>query len=424
MIGGVSVDPNIEPGRMEAVRRYHILDTPPDGSFDRVTALAARLFNVPIAIVSIVDTDRIWFKSHHGLEVDQVDRDPGLCASAILHDGPWLGEDAHTDPHALANPLVAGELGLGFYLGIPLTTSDGYNLGTLCVLDVVPRRVSEREVADLTDLAAIVVDQLELRRAAADKISVVAEQRRHAEEFARTLQEVLLPAALPDIPAVKLVARYLPAHRERVGGDFYDAIDTEAGVMLLIGDVSGHGPEAATLTSMARHTLRIFAKRHWTPARSLSELNRAILDAQVAYRETRFCTVAAARLDHTEAGCSLTVSLGGHPHPLLLHADGTTEPLGRPGPLVGLFEDVEYEDAVSDVVPGDTLVLYTDGLTDAAPGVPNPYDGSLQRILAGVGGQPADVVADALLDAVRRSASRPRDDIAILVARIVHPGPP
>ncbi|WP_206077154.1 MULTISPECIES: sensor histidine kinase [Mesorhizobium] len=120
----------------------------------------------PISIISLVDHDRIWFKSHHGLEAEQIDRGPGLCASAILHDGPWLVENAPADPRTLANPLVAGECGLKFYLGIPLRTSDGHNLGTLCVIDREPRTASDREIAQLKDLASIVMDQMELRLSA------------------------------------------------------------------------------------------------------------------------------------------------------------------------------------------------------------------------------------------------------------------
>ncbi|HEY8718640.1 GAF domain-containing serine/threonine-protein kinase [Pengzhenrongella sp.] len=159
-----SIIPENEPARMAAVHRYDILDSPPDGAFDRITALAARLFSVPIAIVSVVDHDRIWFKSHHGLEIDQLDRDAGLCASAILHDGPWIIEDAAVDVRALSNPLVAGEFGLRFYAGIPLRTRDGFNLGTLCVLDREPRKLDTADVKTLEDLAAIVMNDLELRR--------------------------------------------------------------------------------------------------------------------------------------------------------------------------------------------------------------------------------------------------------------------
>lgn len=152
-----------EDQRLAAVRRYDILDTPPDGAFDRITALAARRLGVPISIISIVDEDRIWFKSHHGIPVEQVDREPGLCASAIIEDVPYLIEDARKDPRSLANPLVAGEFGLRFYVAVPLTTSDGYNLGTLCAIDKEPRSVDEQQMEDLKDLASIVMDQLELR---------------------------------------------------------------------------------------------------------------------------------------------------------------------------------------------------------------------------------------------------------------------
>lgn len=165
-----AVDPALiranEPQRIAAVRRYDILDTPPDGAFDRITALAARRFDVPISIVSIVDEDRIWFKSHHGLPISQIDREPGLCASAILGDAAHVVTDASIDARTLANPLVAGEFGLRFYAGVPLKTSDGFNLGTLCVIDFEARPVDQRQLDDLTDLAAIVMDQLELRLSA------------------------------------------------------------------------------------------------------------------------------------------------------------------------------------------------------------------------------------------------------------------
>ena len=115
-----------ETERLRSLRKYKILDTPVDGNFDRITALAASIFKVPIAIISLVDADRIWFKSHHGVPVDQIGRDPGLCASAILSPDPHILTDAKADPRSLANPLVAGDFGLRFYAGVPLRTSDGY----------------------------------------------------------------------------------------------------------------------------------------------------------------------------------------------------------------------------------------------------------------------------------------------------------
>lgn len=166
-----SIIPADEPRRLAAVRRYDILDTPPDGAFDRITALAARRFGVPISIISIVDEDRIWFKSHHGLAVEQIEREPGLCASAILSNDPHILTDACIDPRSLANPLVAGDFGLRFYAGVPLTTDDGHNLGTLCIIDKEARTIDQSQIEDLKDLAAIVMDQIEMQISARRAVS-------------------------------------------------------------------------------------------------------------------------------------------------------------------------------------------------------------------------------------------------------------
>jgi two-component sensor histidine kinase len=166
-----SIIPADEVSRMAAVRRYDILDTPPDGAFDRITTIAARRFDVPISIISIVDHDRIWFKSHHGLDVKEIARAPGLCASAILSQLPHVLPNAAIDPRSLANPLVAGDFGLRFYVGVPLRTQDGFNLGTLCVIDKEPRPVDQERIDDLKDLASVVMDQMELRLSARQAIA-------------------------------------------------------------------------------------------------------------------------------------------------------------------------------------------------------------------------------------------------------------
>ncbi|MDB5207377.1 MAG: multi-sensor hybrid histidine kinase [Flavisolibacter sp.] len=155
--------PGNEAKRIETLKKYQILDTPPDGAFDRITQLASTIFNVPIAIISLVDSDRIWFKSHHGLPVHQIDREPGLCASAILSTDSYTVENAIEDPRTLANPLVAGEFGLRFYAAAPLQTAEAYNLGTLCIIDKKPRVFSQKEKQILKDLAAVVMDEMELR---------------------------------------------------------------------------------------------------------------------------------------------------------------------------------------------------------------------------------------------------------------------
>ncbi|HTZ83790.1 MAG TPA: sigma 54-interacting transcriptional regulator [Candidatus Acidoferrales bacterium] len=185
--------PKDELERLKALRRYRILDTPPDGAFDHIAELAAGLFRVPIALVSLVDHDRIWFKSHCGLEDAEVGRQAGLCASAILSTEVYHARDAAHDPRAQDNPLVAGPCHIRFYAAAPLRTHDGFNLGTLSVIDRVPRELAPDEAQMLKKLAALVMDQMELRLAArkvAEQVEhSMGEQLRHAnEELGRSEQ--------------------------------------------------------------------------------------------------------------------------------------------------------------------------------------------------------------------------------------------
>ncbi|MEJ7805673.1 MAG: histidine kinase dimerization/phosphoacceptor domain -containing protein [Telluria sp.] len=241
---------DIEAQRMIAVQRYDVLDTPADGSFDHVTQVAARMMETPIAIISIVDTDRIWFKSHHGVEVNQISREPGLCASAIMQNGPWLVNDAPLDARTMSNSLVAGDFGLHFYLGIPLETHDGFNLGTLCVLDFEPRTVSEDQIANLKSLARVVMDQLELRLTARQSIaalSVAIDQKDAALDQAylmskeidhRVLNSLNLIVSLLGVQSVQL--RGTPAASE---------IAKAAGKIMAVAQVHKHMQIDATVVT-------------------------------------------------------------------------------------------------------------------------------------------------------------------------------
>ena len=237
-----TVDPSIIPpdeqARLAAVRRYDILDTPPDGAFDRITALAARILKTPIAIVSIVDHDRIWFKSHHGIDVEQIDRDPGLCASAILQDGPWIINDAPRDARALANPLVAGEFGLRFYAGVPLRTRDGHNLGTLCILDFTSRELSTDETATLEDLAKMVVDELELRLASRLAMAEAREREHLNNALMGMLSHELRTPVTTIFGAAQLLSRKSEeVTDERMAELFPDMISESERLLRLIEDL-------------------------------------------------------------------------------------------------------------------------------------------------------------------------------------------
>jgi sigma-B regulation protein RsbU (phosphoserine phosphatase) len=407
----VQLLPADEDARMAAVRRYDILDTPPDGAFDRIAAAAAALFDVPIAIVSIVDTDRIWFKAHHGLEdVTEIGRDPGLCASAILSDEPWIVTDAVTDPRTLANPLVAGEFGLRFYAGAPLTTSDGYNLGTLCVLDLRPREVTTAESEMLAALASLVVDQLELRLSARRAAAVAQDRLTQTQELATALQRSLLPPLLPDIPHVELAAAYHPASRYQVGGDFYDVFPIDGDTWgLTIGDVCGKGPEAAGRTSCARYSVRAAAIHETEPSRVLHLVNQALLLDAEPLVDAPFVTALFARLQARPGGATVRFAVAGHPLPAVLRADGTVEQVGEPGTLLGVLPDIRATDATVDLGPGDTLILITDGVLDS--GRPRLEQEGFEELLRSCGPQPPADLADCIHAAVKSAQA---DDVAIL----------
>ncbi len=157
--------PGNERERLRALRRYDILDTLPEATYERITRLAARMLKVPVALITLVDEERQWFKSAYGLKISETGRDVSFCAHAILggDDDVMVVSDATADPRFAGNPFVTGEPGIRFYAGAPLKSSDDFSLGTLCVVDTVPRQFGAEEQAILRDLAAVVRNEIEMR---------------------------------------------------------------------------------------------------------------------------------------------------------------------------------------------------------------------------------------------------------------------
>lgn len=198
--------PANEVDRLAALRRYSILDTPPEAAFDRITSLAARLFEMPIALVSLVDETRAWFKSSHGFDLPEVPRDATLCSFALLYDDVLVIPDTRADERFACNPFVQREPGVRFYAGAPLMTPDGFNLGTLCLLDSQPREaLSVQQQAILADLAAIVVDELELRFAAYQLSQQEAEQKRILQREQAAWKEASLAWQALEQEAARLI---------------------------------------------------------------------------------------------------------------------------------------------------------------------------------------------------------------------------
>ncbi|HET9741090.1 MAG TPA: SpoIIE family protein phosphatase [Solirubrobacteraceae bacterium] len=301
---------------------------------------------------------------------------------------------------------AAGGLGANHGLIVPLRARGRVHGVLAAGFDAL----RERELPELLAL----FEDLGRRAALALDNARLYEER---DQVARTLQRSLLPASLPEIPGAEIAARYVAAgDGNEVGGDFYDCFATGAGDWaLVIGDVCGKGAEAATLTALARYTLRAAAAHTRRPRAVLRELNEALLRQRLDYR---FCTVLYVSLTPRVGHVDAVVATGGHPLPLVLRANGEVQTAGRPGTLLGILDDPELSEARLALRPGDALVLYTDGVTEATAADRANGSGRFEAFLASCAGGGADSIAEAVeREAVSSQGGPPRDDVAVVVAR-------
>jgi integral membrane sensor domain MASE1 len=253
-------------------------------------------------------------------------------------------------------------------------------------------------------------------------VAAVSTERQRIEDTARyiaeTLQKGLIPDDLPEIPDLEIVVDLRPAAEQQiVGGDFYDWFESSSRVWdVVVGDVSGKGPAAARTTALARYTVRAEASRERRPSQVLVLLNRAL--RRQAPGEN--CTVAYSRLALDRgSGVAMTVSLAGHPPPLILSAAGDVRPVGEPGTLLGAVPDPSLSDSTVELEPGDAVLVYTDGLTDAYAPERIVTEGQLIAALEGLAGRSAREVASGIQDAVLTGGpGDPRDDLTVMVVRV------
>jgi len=182
--------PKNEVKRLKVLWQYDVLDTVPEEVFDDLTELASHICEAPVALISLVDENRQWFKSQVGTTLKETSRDISFCAHAILNDGLLVIEDATKDPRFSDNPMVTGPQKIRFYAGAPLVTPDGHALGTLCILDKQPRKLRPEQLKALRVLAHHVVSQLELRRHARELVETRQDGKKQKAELGRAKAEI------------------------------------------------------------------------------------------------------------------------------------------------------------------------------------------------------------------------------------------
>ncbi len=297
------------------------------------------------------------------------------------------------------------ELGYHSAIVVPLIAR-GRALGTVSLLRMLDARAFDED-----DL--VLAEELARRAALAVDNARLFEATRYV---ARTLQQSLLPRDLPDIPGVQITGRYRPADREQdVGGDFYDAFAIDENRWgVAIGDVCGKGAEAAALTALARYTIRALADRD--PAAVLRRLNDTVMRERDLIRN-RYLTVMFAVASLRFGMLNVELAVGGHPAPLVLRADGSVSRVAAAGPMVGMMPDVEFRPTQIALEPGDTMLVYTDGLTDARAPQRILTDDDLMGLLAS--GRPLrGSRLAAFLEHAARGGEGARDDIALLLIEL------
>lgn len=421
--------------RLRAVARTGLADPAPDVTFDELAHAAASLLDAPHAFFTIVDAEHSWFKGAAGLP-EGADRctavDDSFCRHVISSDRAVIVDDARTDPRIDGQPVLDGHEVVA-WAGFPVRDDDGNVLGTFCVVDRVPRQWTAPQLEALGVMAQSAADQVKLRsalrserkaRANAESAWLEAEAarlqleaaRRREHEVVNLIQRSLLPSRLPEVPGLETAVRFDASNDAAdIGGDWYDVIRLGGeDAALVIGDVCGHDVGAVAVMAQVRHYLHVVALRQADPVAALAELDGLMLEQDF----DRFATVGY--LVWHDAGGRIRYVSAGHPPPLVVRPDGTTELLedGRRPPVnIGLAAPADLRPGEARLGPGDVLVLYTDGLFEAWGPDPDVGLDRLRRVAAAQApGTGAEAWADALLAGMRPEAGW-SDDVAIVVAR-------
>jgi sigma-B regulation protein RsbU (phosphoserine phosphatase) len=337
--------------------------------------------------------------------------------SDLLTVGGRMYYETHIGPTLVMHGEAGG-------LALELKTADGTRLPVLVTSKV---KTGENGAAQLIRTTLFDArDRREYERELLRARRQSDAERDRARQLASMLQQTLLPPALMAVPGMEVAAYYHPASVDEVGGDFYDLFPlTGDSWGFFLGDVSGKGAEAAVVTSLARYTLRAAAVYDAEPVSVLNNLN-TVLHQQYLGGDTRFCTVIYGALVPEDTGCAITLASGGHPPAIVVRADGVAEFLHtRGGMLVGAIPDARFTKITVHLAAGDTLLLYSDGLTEARPagtGGERYSEEELLDFLTVSRPTTASEVISALTALLTEFGDGVEDDTALLALSIPRPG--
>lgn len=331
----------------------------------------------------------------------------GHVFSGLMTPGSQLFHETHYQPLLHLQGQVKE-------IALDLVRADGSVLPVLvnAVLERTSRgapRVTRVAVFDATERRHYEQELLEAKRAA-------ERSEQHAKELARTLQETLMPPRSPHIDGMHVATAYRPAgDGHEIGGDFHDVFQlADRDWVVALGDVSGKGVQAAVVATLARHAIRAIAVSEASPAEVLRQLNQVLIN----HPTDRFCTTIVLRLRQVDRHWEVTMANGGHPPAVLLDQAHPPRLVGAPTSLVGAFDDARYEDLHLDLGPASTILLYTDGVTEARGPQGFYEEGRLMRLLGSRSDTVETLVARVLDDVLRFQDGMPRDDIAMIA---LHP---
>ena len=373
--------------RLAALQRLNLMDSPAEERFDRITRAAMEIFNVPGAAVTLLDSEQLFVKSPQNLARRFLPRTETFCDAAITSPEIFMVPDATADGRFAKLPDVTGPSGIRFYAGRPLSVEPGTRVGTLCLYDVRPRELSGDELCQLDDLGAWV--ESELRDSA-------------ARDRARTVQQAMLPSAVL-APGYEGAGLFLP--KNEVGGDFYSWWELGTDLCLAIADVMGKGTAAALMAATVRGAIHSTGT---TDPGDAMEVASSLLRGDLEQTAT-FATAFLATLD-TISG-TLRYADAGHGLSLIVSPDGSHRRLQGSGLPLGLGGSGSWQTCTDVLLPGQTLVSFTDGVLDL-------FDGTLEA-LGEVAGAIAGMVPSEAVEALRdlHAGSVPDDDLSAIFIR-------